>query len=109
MWKQKLIDSYEFSFFLSTTDGEPRPQETSSALVLGGIDEQYCSKNVCNWTYHTLDVAQHVLGYWLIRASSFNYKNKDGTSGKNMCPPGLGCQFVVDTGTSILVGPKNRI
>jgi len=106
MWKQKLIDSYEFSFFLSTTNGSP--DTGASALVLGGVDDHYC-KNGCNWTYHTLDVAQHVLGYWLIRASSFNFKGKDGAPGKNMCPAPAGCQFVVDTGTSILVGPKNRI
>ena len=34
MWKQKLIDSYEFSFFLSTTNGEPRPQESASSLAV---------------------------------------------------------------------------
>lgn len=106
MWKQKLIDSYEFSFFLSTTDG--RPDTDASALILGGVDDQYCM-NRCNWTYHALDVEQHVLGYWLIRGSSFVYKNHEGRASKNLCPPPAGCQFVVDTGTSILVGPKNRI
>jgi hypothetical protein len=99
-------------------------------------DDKYCDGGKCDFTYHPLDVAQHALGYWLIRGSDIQV---DGKS-LGLCPPNAGCQFVrcafsdrilhssrestpltvatinyaetlkvVDTGTSILVGPQNRI
>lgn len=97
-----MIDSYEFSFYLSTING--KPDTGRSALVLGGHDEKYCAGK-CTWQYHDLDVAQHVLGYWLIRGSNIEADGKD----LGLCPKASGCQMVVDTGTSILVGPENRI
>eukprot|EP00040_Diaphanoeca_grandis_P039102 m.258151 g.258151 ORF g.258151 m.258151 type:complete len:429 (-) comp36195_c0_seq1:68-1354(-) len=101
MYKQGLIDKFQFSFYLSTLAG--KPDDGRSALVLGGVDEKYCANGQCDWTYHSLDVMQKLLGYWLIKSNDILV---NGTS-LGLCPKG--CQTVVDTGTSILVGPNNRV
>jgi cathepsin D len=102
MYKQNLVDRFEFSFYLSTING--KPDTGASALILGGHDEKYC-EGACAFNYHTLDVAQHALGYWLIRGANIEPDGKD----LGLCPKLSGCQMVVDTGTSILVGPQNRV
>eukprot|EP01050_Picozoa_sp_SAG11_P024466 SAG11_NODE_5213_length_1628_cov_1.510137_1_plen_183_part_00 len=75
-----------------------------SALVLGGVDQRYCAAGDCKWGFHKLDLAQALLGYWLIKGTDIqaNGKSLDICRDHN-------CQFVVDTGTSIIVGPTNRI
>ena len=55
-------------------------------------------------SYHPLSLEQRVLGYWLIKTTDILV---DGKS-LDLCGA-TGCQSVVDTGTSILVGPDNRV
>ena len=102
MFKQKKIADFAFSFYLSTVAG--RPDEGHSALVLGGHDPRYCADPSCPFEQHKLDAAQIALGYWLIRGSHILLDGRD----THICREN-NCQFVVDTGTSILVGPNNRV
>mmetsp|Transcript_18281 Transcript_18281/g.47791 ORF Transcript_18281/g.47791 Transcript_18281/m.47791 type:complete len:430 (-) Transcript_18281:195-1484(-) len=102
MHAQGLVGQYEFSFYLSTTAGGP--DGGASALVLGGTDPKYCADGGCAFEYHPLDLPQRVLGYWLIKGTEITA----GGSSLGLCEP-AGCQLVVDTGTSILVGPNNKI
>ena len=101
MYAQGQIGKYAFSFYLSTSNG--RADTGQSALVLGGADPKYIKAGE-SFKYHKLDVAQALLGYWLIKGSDIR---ANGVSLK-LCKLN-NCQFVVDTGTSIIVGPSNRV
>jgi hypothetical protein len=104
--KQGLLPAFEFSFYLSSLNG--KPDTLSSALVLGGTDDKYCADRACPFEYHSLDAEQVLLGYWLVRGEDVLVSNKS----VGICSQGLlkkNCQLVVDTGTSILVGPSNEV
>lgn len=95
----KVLDKNEFSFYLSS--GE----KPTSALVLGGVKEDYY---VGNFTYVPTQKLLGQMGYWLIHGTDIKV---DGVSTKacNGLFSGGTCKFVVDTGTSILTGPTKQI
>jgi len=64
----------------------------------------FCDDERCPFQYHPMDVAQAALGYWLIKGSDILANNQS----LGICRLD-NCQFVVDTGTSIIVGPSNRV
>jgi len=94
LMKQKLVAKGQFSTYLSSTPGK-----TSSALILGGTDTQYYSGDI---NYVGLSLIQPLLGYWLITGQDIQI-NKTSLG---VCKD---CGLVVDTGTSIIVGPPSTI
>lgn len=81
-----------FSFYLSS---KPVGNDTSSALVLGGVNSKYYTGN---FTTATFNAVQPLLGYWAITVDKMMLNGAviDGTTGA------IG---VVDTGTSVICGP----
>lgn len=90
--QQKKIEHNIFAFYL-TSGGK-----AGSTLTLGGTDPSF---HTGDFRYVNLAKAGALLPYWLISASDI----KIGGKSTGACGALLGCDMVVDTGTSILAGP----
>ncbi|XP_016055842.1 PREDICTED: pepsin F-like [Miniopterus natalensis] len=86
MWKQGLISEKLFAFYLSTNT------EKGSVVMFGGVDHSYY-KGELKWVPVTRQ------GYWQITVDSISM------NGKVVACHGS-CQAIVDTGTSLLIGPN---
>jgi hypothetical protein len=93
MISQKLVASGEYAFWLS-----PNDNEGGSVLNLGGTDPSYYSGQV-----QKHDIFLYFLGlqWYTILVESFYV----GESSSGGCLPF--CRAIVDTGTSLLVGPND--
>ncbi|XP_007947474.1 cathepsin D [Orycteropus afer afer] len=91
LMKQKLVDKNMFSFYLNR-DPEAQP---GGELMLGGIDSKYYKGSV-----NFLNVTRQA--YWQIHMESVDVGN-----GLTLCKGG--CEAIVDTGTSLMVGPVEEI
>ncbi|XP_036115558.1 pepsin F-like [Molossus molossus] len=89
MWKQGLLSENLFAFYLSTNT------EMGSVVMFGGVDHSYYTGEL-KW----VPVSRQ--GYWQITVDSISMNGKviacDGS-----------CQAIVDTGTSLLIGPNYHI
>jgi cathepsin D len=93
---QGKIQHNVFSFFLQSGG------KMGSVLTLGGTGSKYYTGD---FTYISTSKTAAVLPYWLISASDI----KIGGVSTKACGWLLGCQSVVDTGTSILAGPPSSV
>lgn len=89
---QGKIEHNIFAFYLASGG------KTGSTLTLGGTDSRFYTGD---FKYTKLAKAASVLPYWMISASDV----KIGSKSSNACGWLLGCEMVVDTGTSVLAGP----
>jgi cathepsin D len=97
----KLLEKNEFSFYLSTQHGSSKD---TSQLVLGGVDSKYYTGDFAYSTAQKLEGEDYA--YWLIYGSEIKL---DGEP-TGACLDVTGhCQLIVDTGTSILTGPGDKI
>jgi cathepsin D len=85
-----------FSAYLSSNSS------VSSTMVLGGTDPKFHSTPL---QYIPVARAAKILPYWLVSASDILV---DGKS-IGACGWILGCEMVVDTGTSVLAGPPDAV
>jgi len=92
MISQNLLAQNLFSVYLNNN-----PNSTTSAVIFGGIESQYYTGN---FTYADVIIPS----YWLITMGSMYVGGKLISS----CAIGR-CLTVVDTGTSIIVGPTYDI
>merc|ERR1711879_646650 len=93
---QKKVQHNIFAFYLSSGG------KAGSMLTIGGTDPAYYTGD---FSYVSLSRASAMLPYWLISASDIKV---DGASAK-ACSGLIGCQMVVDTGTSVFAGPLNSV
>ncbi|XP_069495794.1 pepsin A-like [Ambystoma mexicanum] len=89
MWNQGLLPEDLFSVYLSE-DGD-----SGSVMILGGIDSSYYSGDL-NW----VPVSRQ--RYWQITMDSI-------TMNGNVIACDGGCQAIVDTGTSLIVGSASGV
>lgn len=92
--KQDGIDSV-FSFYLDSTSGS-----NSSVLTFGGYDDSYFTGSI---TYHTLylDTGNYYMIQWnTVAVGNTNINPECGA---------LGCRAIVDSGTSLIVGPTKVV
>ncbi|XP_066110118.1 pepsin F-like [Saccopteryx bilineata] len=89
MWKQGLISQNLFAFYLSSNE------KKGSVVMFGGVDHSYY-KGDLKWVPVTKQ------GYWQISVDSIS------VNGKVIACDG-GCQAIVDTGTSLLIGPRYSV
>lgn len=87
--EENLVDDASFSFFLTSTPGS-----AGSKLVLGGVNQDYVAKGE-KFQYFPL-IAEN---YWLIAIDEVKLGDNKFTNLKG----------VVDTGTSVIVGPKSVV
>jgi len=100
LMKMGVLAKNEFSFFLSTQHDSPKQ---SSAFILGGTDTKYYSGS---FSYFKAQKYEGLMAYWLIHGSDIEI----GGTSLGSCKDVVGhCNFVVDTGTSILTGPHTKI
>jgi cathepsin D len=92
---QKKIEKNQFAFFLSSGG------KTGSTLTLGGTDS---SLYTGDFSYVPVSMAARLLPYWLISVKDIKIGSATGN-----CPSFIGCEMVVDTGTSILAGPPTGV
>jgi len=92
MMKQNLLAANFFSFSLSNTEGDE-----SSVLMLGGISQQYYTGS---FTY----AAVLFPSYWLVAMEGV-YVNGNEVHKCDLSA----CLTVIDTGTSIIIGPPYDI
>jgi len=92
---QGVIEHNVFSFYLASGTN-------SSTLVLGGTDPKFYTGD---FSFVKVNFAAALLPYWLVSASDI----KVGGSSIGACAPFIGCEMVVDTGTSILAGPVSAV
>lgn len=85
-----------FSFFLASNG------KSGSTLILGGTDSSFYTGD---FNYVSLSRTAKVLPYWMISASDIEV----GGTSTSACGWLLGCQSVVDTGTSVLAGPPKAV
>ncbi|XP_019369439.1 PREDICTED: embryonic pepsinogen-like [Gavialis gangeticus] len=85
---QNLVQHNVFSVYLSR-------DRTGSMLMLGGMDESYFTGNI-SW------IPVPYQGYWQISIDSIIVNGK-------VIACESGCQAIVDTGTSLLVGPSSDV
>uniref|UniRef100_A0A8C2VZP6 Cathepsin D n=2 Tax=Chinchilla lanigera TaxID=34839 RepID=A0A8C2VZP6_CHILA len=91
LMEQKLVEKNIFSFYLNR---DPTAQP-GGELMLGGIDSKYYTGS---FTY--LNVTRKA--YWQVHMDQLEVGN-----GLNLCKGG--CEAIVDTGTSLLVGPVDEV
>jgi Eukaryotic aspartyl protease len=91
MMKQKLVSEDIFSMYLDSTPGNEQ-----SMIVLGGVDSSHYTGSI---TY--TPVTQQT--YWSINVEEF----KIGGTSQNICNGQ--CNAIVDSGTSLIVGPADQI
>ncbi|XP_027579934.1 cathepsin D [Pipra filicauda] len=89
--QQKLIEKNMFSFYLNR---DPSAQP-GGELLLGGTDPKYYTGEF-NW----MNVTRKA--YWQIHMDSLQVGN-----GTTVCDGG--CEAIVDTGTSLITGPKTEV
>uniref|UniRef100_A0A3Q0SVM5 Nothepsin n=1 Tax=Amphilophus citrinellus TaxID=61819 RepID=A0A3Q0SVM5_AMPCI len=92
MIEQKIVDQPVFSFYLSRKSSHTRP---AGELLLGGTNEALYIGPI---KWHPVTAK----GYWQIRMDSVAVQ---GVS--LFCP--VGCEAIVDTGTSLIAGPTSDI
>ncbi|XP_020024347.1 cathepsin D isoform X1 [Castor canadensis] len=91
LMEQKLVEKNVFSFYLNRDpSGQP-----GGELMLGGIDPKYCKGS-----FSYLNVTR--MAYWQVHMDQLNV----GTE-LTLCKGG--CEAIVDTGTSLLVGPVEEV
>jgi cathepsin D len=88
--KQGLVSDHSYSFYLS------RGGASGSSLVLGGINKDYATSD---FKYYNLLADT----YWLIPL------NDVIINGASFKPAGTTLKAIVDTGTSVIVGPTDLI
>ncbi|XP_068117428.1 cathepsin D [Hyperolius riggenbachi] len=89
--QQKLVDKDVFSFYLNRNpDSEP-----GGELLLGGTDPKYYSGD-----FNYLNVTRKA--YWQIHMDGLQVEDK-----LTLCKGG--CETIVDTGTSLLIGPTEEV
>nr|ACE79095.1 cathepsin D precursor (predicted) [Sorex araneus] len=91
LMQQKLVDKNIFSFYLNR---DPTAQP-GGELMLGGIDSKYFKGSM---TYHNVTRQ----AYWQVHMDQIDVGN-----GLTLCKGG--CEAIVDTGTSLLVGPVDEV
>ncbi|XP_036060788.1 cathepsin D [Onychomys torridus] len=91
LMKQKLVDKNVFSFYLNR---DPNRQP-GGELMLGGIDSKYYEGEM---SY--VNVTR--MAYWQVHMDQLDVAN-----GLTLCKGG--CEAIVDTGTSLLVGPVDEV
>ncbi|XP_006169692.1 pepsin F [Tupaia chinensis] len=89
LWKQGLIAQNLFAFYLSRKD------EKGSVLMLGGVDPSYYRGDL-----HWVPVSRPT--YWQVGMDSIS------VNGEVIACDG-GCQAIIDTGTSLLTGPRDPV
>lgn len=94
MMSQKLIDQKMFSFWLSTNSSKIPGGE----LTLGGYDSKYFTGSI-----HYVPLTR--LGYWEIKVDSITFKSKEYCNDNKT----EGCRAIVDSGTSLITGPSDKI
>jgi len=92
MVDQKAVDSPVFSFWLNR---DPK-DSNGGQLVLGGVDESLYTGEI-----NYLPITRE--GYWQVKMDGVSVGGDDSM----VCPGG--CEAVLDTGTSLIVGPKDQI
>merc|ERR1719356_1218581 len=93
---QGKVQHNMFAFYLASGG------KTGSTLSLGGVDPAFQAED---FTYVSISMAGKLLPYWLISASDI----KVGGQSSSSCGAFVGCQMVVDTGTSVLAGPPKAV
>eukprot|EP00039_Didymoeca_costata_P018308 m.332992 g.332992 ORF g.332992 m.332992 type:complete len:396 (+) comp17041_c0_seq1:113-1300(+) len=93
MMNQGVVDKGVFAFFLSNEAAPPLPPIVKGELTLGGVDPNH-------FTGELQYVPVSNPGYWEIKGDDIQLGGKSVTTTKN---------FVLDTGTSILAGPKEEV
>jgi len=96
---QGKIQHNVFAYYLASGG------KTGSTLTLGGTDDSLCAGGKCDFVYTPLAKAAALLPYWMISASDI----KIGGESTKACTWLIGCEMVVDTGTSLLAGPPNAV
>lgn len=92
MVEQGLVDEAVFSFWLNRNPAEAN----GGQLVLGGVDESLYTGEI---NYMPLTKK----AYWEVRMDGMTVGGDSGM----VCNGG--CQAVLDTGTSLIVGPKDQV
>uniref|UniRef100_UPI00398F3589 cathepsin D-like isoform X2 n=1 Tax=Pristiophorus japonicus TaxID=55135 RepID=UPI00398F3589 len=91
MMEQKLVEKNIFSFYLNRNAST----QPGGELLLGGVDPKYYTGD-----FHYINVTRQA--YWQIEADQVTVGD-----GLTLCKGG--CQAIVDTGTSLIVGPVEEI
>ncbi|XP_036151435.1 pepsin F-like [Myotis myotis] len=89
LWKQGLLPENLFAFYLSSN------KRNGSVVMFGGVDHSYY-RGELQW------VPVSKQGFWQVAVDSISM---NGTV--VACP--CGCQAIVDTGTSLLIGPLDPV
>ncbi|XP_067875848.1 cathepsin D-like [Heterodontus francisci] len=89
--EQKLLEKNIFSFYLNRNVST----QPGGELLLGGVDPKYYTGD-----FHYVNITRQA--YWQIMADQV-------TVGKELILCKGGCQAIVDTGTSLIVGPVEEI
>jgi hypothetical protein len=94
--EQKKVERNIFAFYLSSGG------RAGSTLTLGGTDPSF---HEGDFSYVPLARAGRLLPYWLVSASDIKVAGESTKA----CGWVLGCDMVVDTGTSVLAGPPSAV
>ncbi|XP_038675946.1 pepsin A-like [Scyliorhinus canicula] len=90
MMSERLLEQPLFAFYLTRENGQ-----SGSEVVFGGVDPNHYTGQI-NWVPVTVE------GYWQIRLDSVKINGQ-------VVACQSGCQAIVDTGTSLIVGPTAPI
>lgn len=97
--KQGTLKANVFSAYLASNSNN---SSKGSAMILGGTDSSYFTGEPF---FVSVAKAAKILPYWLISATDILV----GEKSIGACGWFIGCEMVVDTGTSILAGPTAAI
>ncbi|XP_029666807.1 lysosomal aspartic protease-like isoform X2 [Formica exsecta] len=98
MLQQKLVSQPVFSFYLSRNSSA----KAGGELILGGFDRAYYSGSL---TY--IPVSCKRKGYWQITMQRIRILRTTNKPGQSVCAHG--CEALVSTGTSLIIGPTSEI